>query len=240
MEITRKNARETLRLYLGVDVNGMLKYQSIGHLVLPDKEAGEMEKELTLVEYLREYESDSGYYRPSTLKGRADMRKKVEEYLRLQNKATLSISEVDAAFCRSFINYLKTAINSVITKEKRAISSGCAHHHQTVFCAALNKAVRDGYLPFNPMNNLDQREKLRSSPKEREFLTIDELRRMIAQECSNPEVKRAFLFSCFTGLRLSDVRSLAWADVHKTPDGQSSYIHVFMQKTQKTKRTIMS
>lgn len=233
MDRPRNNSMEPMRLYLGIDVDGVREYQSIGLLTLPEKAAPVKDKEFALTEYLIQYESDRGEFSSSTLKGRSDMRKKVEEYLRQAGTPSLPISSVDAEFCRGFIDYLKTARNSVSTKEQKTISKGCAHHHQTVFCAALNKAVKEGYLPSNPMNCLDQREKLRSCPKERDYLTIDELRRMIKQDCGNPEVKLAFLFSCFTGLRLSDVRTLTWADVHKSPDGQSSYIHVFMQKTQK-------
>ena len=55
----------------------------------------------------------------------------------------------------------------------------------------------------------------------------------MALPCSNEQVKKAFVFSCFTGLRLSDARTLTWRKVYKTPDGKTLYIHVFMQKTQK-------
>ena len=38
---------------------------------------------------------------------------------------------------------------------------------------------------------------------------------------------------CFTGLRLSDVRSLTWGKIVKAPDGKTLYIRIKMQKTQK-------
>ena len=47
----------------------------------------------------------------------------------------------------------------------------------------------------------------------RSFLTIDEIRKLAAAPCRNPDVKRAFLFSCYTGLRFSDVKALTWANV---------------------------
>ncbi|MDR1930332.1 MAG: tyrosine-type recombinase/integrase, partial [Treponema sp.] len=32
------------------------------------------------------------------------------------------------------------------------------------------------------------------------------------------EVKRAFLFGCFTGLRISDLKTLTWGDVEHNPE----------------------
>ena len=51
--------------------------------------------------------------------------------------------------------------------------------------------------------------------------------------CTNEQVKKAFLLSCFVGLRLGDVRELTWAKVMNTPDGNTQYVHVWMEKTQK-------
>ena len=187
----------------------------------------------SLLDWLRKYEQENFGFRPSTLKGRVDMRKKVEEYLEQQKTPYISMSEVDADFCRGFLRFLATAKNSVCTINERKISPGCAHHHQAVFNGALNKAVREGLLTANPMKSLDRKEKFQPSPEDREFLTIEELRSLMALPCSNEQVKKAFVFSCFTGLRLSDARTLTWRKVYKTPDGKTLYIHVFMQKTQK-------
>lgn len=188
---------------------------------------------MSLLDWLRKYEQENFGFRPSTLKGRVDTRKKVEEYLEQQKTPYISMNEVDADFCRGFLRFLATAKNSVCTINERTISPGCAHHHQAVFNGALNKAVREGLLTANPMKSLDRKEKFQPSPEDREFLTIEELRSLMALPCSNEQVKKAFVFSCFTGLRLSDARTLTWRKVYKTPDGKTLYIHVFMQKTQK-------
>ena len=47
----------------------------------------------------------------------------------------------------------------------------------------------------------------------KEFLTEEELKRLIQTPCSKEIVKRSFLFCCFTGLRISDVRELTWKKV---------------------------
>lgn len=61
-------------------------------------------------------------------------------------------------------------------------------------------------------------------PTNRSFLTIDELRSMV-QVPFEMRLKAPFLFSCFTGLRLSDVRSLKWSDI------ENNVITLRMQKT---------
>lgn len=189
---------------------------------------------MSLIEWLTQYEQDIMGFKPSTLKGRQDMRKKVEAYLEQEGLSYIGMNEVDLGFCRGFLRFLETAKNSVAKKQKgRIISKGCAHHHQAVLNGALNKAVREGILQQNPMKMLDKREKFQPSPEEREFLTIEELRNLMDVPCSNEQVKKAFVFSCFTGLRLSDVRTLSWNKIHKMPDGKTLYVHVFMQKTQK-------
>jgi len=189
---------------------------------------------MPLVEWLMQYEQDSFGFKPSTLKGRMDMRKKVEEYLEQEGLSYIGMNEINQDFCRGFLRFLETAKNSVAKKQKdRTISKGCAHHHQAVLNGALNKAVREGIIQQNPMKKLDKREKFQPSPEEREFLTIEELRNLMDVPCSNEQVKKAFIFSCFSGLRLSDVRTLTWNKIHKMPDGKTLYVHVFMQKTQK-------
>lgn len=188
---------------------------------------------VTLMEWLERYEQEDTGFRPSTLKGRSDMRKKVQQFLRQKNIPQIAISEVDAAFCRSFLRFLTSAKNNVCTVNERIIKQGCANHHQAVFNGALNRAVRLGLLQANPMKSLDRRERIQPSTEEREYLTIDELRSLMATPCTSDRIKKAFVFSCFTGLRLSDVRTLTWKMVRKSPDGHSLYAHILMRKTRK-------
>jgi integrase len=48
---------------------------------------------------------------------------------------------------------------------------------------------------------------------QRVYLTIDEVKRLVNTECKKEVYKRAFLFSCFCGLRISDIERLKWCDL---------------------------
>ena len=44
----------------------------------------------------------------------------------------------------------------------------------------------------------------------KEFLTLDEVKQLAATPCQHEVLKRAALFSCLTGLRISDIQKLRW------------------------------
>ena len=177
---------------------------------------------ITLIDFLKEYEQERFGFSASTLKGRRDLRLKVETYLNETCQPDIVLANADADFCRGFIAFLRYAKNNV-RKDGSTISNGAAHHHQAVLNGALNKAVREGILASNPLKSLASKEKYQPSESIREYLTLEELKAAMAAPCPREDVKRAFLFSCFTGLRLSDVRSLTWGKMIFTlPAGASN------------------
>lgn len=73
----------------------------------------------------------------------------------------------------------------------------------------LHKAKLDGIITMVPDFSGLVPSKVAA---ERSFLTIDEIRALVDTPCE-PRIAYPFLFSCFTGLRLSDVRNLKWSDI---------------------------
>ena len=148
-----------------------------------------------------------------------------------ERRSTFCVADITPKWLEGFQRYLLTEAKHSKTGERIAQNTACTYYHKLV--AMLNQAVREGIIQHNPMKMLDKREKFQPSPEEREFLTIEELRTLIDVPCSNEQVKNAFIFSCFTGLRLSDVRTLTWNKIRTMPDGKTLYVNVVMQKTQK-------
>ncbi|MBD5325748.1 MAG: site-specific integrase [Bacteroides sp.] len=95
-------------------------------------------------------------------------------------------------------------------KEKRPLSQNSKQSYFNKLRACLRQAYEDGIIRQNPMRGI-----LGFSTQEgnRQYLSLDEVKAMAATECDYPEVKRAFLFSCLTGLRRSDIEKLTWEEV---------------------------
>ena len=50
-------------------------------------------------------------------------------------------------------------------------------------------------------------------------MEIDEVKKLIETPCNDEQIKMAFLFACFCGLRLSDVKDMKWKDIKFDADG---------------------
>lgn len=94
---------------------------------------------------------------------------------------------------------------------------------------AINRAYKEEIITVNPTKEFDFASKVRQEPSRREYLTIDELKTLINTEYRHEIVKRAFLFSCLCGLRVSDIRKLRWRDLQRS--GGRVRIEITMQKT---------
>ena len=100
--------------------------------------------------------------------------------------------------------------------------------------AIFNKAVRDGLIPFNPVQDLAKEERFHVPDKHREYLTTDELKRFLAVETqtqAEQTVQKAFGFSCMTGLRLGDMQRLRWSDIKTI--GEVQAVSIIQHKTKR-------
>ena len=88
----------------------------------------------------------------------------------------------------------------------------------------INQAFDERIIPINPLRGI---EGFKAAEVKRDYLTLEEVRLLAATPCRYPILKRAFLFSCLTGLRKSDIQKLTWSEVQKF--GEYTRI-VFKQK----------
>lgn len=93
--------------------------------------------------------------------------------------------------------------------------------------ACINQAYEERIIPVNPLRGIDG---FKAEEGKRMYLTIEEVQKLAETPCDYPKIKTAFLFSCLTGLRRSDVLRLRWGDVHQ--QGEFTRIIFKQKKTQ--------
>ena len=144
----------------------------------------------------------------------------------------IAFRDVDKEFLSEFTDYLRQmpkASKYGVLKTGGRLSANSVVSYYGTLRTAINRAYKEGIITVNPTKEFDFASKVRQEPSRREYLTIDELKTLINTECRHEIVKRAFLFSCLCGLRVSDIRKLKWCDLQRS--GGRVRIEITMQKT---------
>ncbi|MVZ63495.1 site-specific integrase [Sphingobacterium humi] len=115
----------------------------------------------------------------------------------IRNKSFL-ISEVSEEFLSLFQDYLLLYV-----------SQNTTHAYMSVFRQYYNKLLTRRIIDNSPFENWQP---VKEVYLERERLTIEEVRTLanVHPDLGNKQIRQAFLFSCFTGLRISDVRRITY------------------------------
>lgn len=143
----------------------------------------------------------------------------------------ITLAAIDKAFCQQFITFLLNEYRHAGRKEGGNLAPATAKLLFSTLSVALNFAVRKGWMRMNPCTLIGPEDRISVPESNRQFLTIEELQTLIATPFTGRiQVKRAYLFSCFCGLRISDVLRITWSDID-FKDGNAE-LHLIMQKTQ--------
>ncbi len=131
------------------------------------------------------------------------------------------LKDIDTDFVKGFKRYLNTKAK---TKSGTPLSQNSKYTYFNKFKAALREAYTENYLEENVLRSVKGFEQGEST---REYLTYSELQAMSQAECKYPVLKNAFIFSCLTGLRWSDIDKLRWSEVRDEDTGSRI---IFRQK----------
>lgn len=126
----------------------------------------------------------------------------------LKNK-DIELSKITPKWVENFFDYLKKSPEGLFKKVRMKASSARVLGER--LSTAFNDAAKSGLMQNNPCAYV---EKIKTEEAKRAFLTQDELTRLAStpREGIKPTAN-AFLFSCLTGLRYSDVKKLTWGEV---------------------------
>jgi integrase len=124
------------------------------------------------------------------------------------------MSDITVPFCEGFREYLLKAKH--LKNESMDLSQNSASGYWSTFRGCLKIAFHEKMLKENVNDFL---EPISGISRRREYLTLDEVRQLANTPCDVPDLKNASLFSCLTGLRISDILALDWSNIVKAQDG---------------------
>lgn len=142
--------------------------------------------------------------------------------LRYEPDEYITFGDITPQWVRGFRDYLDTkAMQWDIDPRKRDVapkplSQGTKALMFQKFCTVFNVAMKEGIILRNPTAGVDR---FKEPESEREFLTVEEIRKLRDTPPPNEELAKAFFFSCLTGLRWSDIVKLKWSEVQEMNGG---------------------
>lgn len=147
-----------------------------------------------------------------------------------------TMASIDKRFCEGFIHYLNSKARSKHTG--KPLSEVTKKVYFTLFNTMMKKAVRDEVITHNPIDLIDPNDKIQTPDSERVYLDLTELRKMAATDTKYSLSKQAFMFSCFCGLRVSDIRQLKWSDIEERTNEDGTVMYRLTKRMQKTQRNL--
>lgn len=138
-----------------------------------------------------------------------------EHFSKFLHGNDLQIQNLNKEYLQGFSDYLTAHLNG-----------NTANAYFSKLRTVLKRAIAEKIIPADILLDVE-------APKKQEtfvdYLTADEISR-IAKSNLNPKVKQVFLFSCFCGMRYSDIKNLTWGNI--TEDFRLQFSQ---QKTQTSK-----
>ena len=229
---TKELANGSKSLYLDIYRNGKRTYEYLKMYLIPETDRNaRQQNETTMaaanaIKSKRIIELTSGEAGIMNHKDKVYLLDWMQLYKEEQKKrGKKNIGQIDLTFCHGYIDYMLTNYRP----KGKPISASTRNTYYQIFNGALNAAVRAKRILKNPFNEMEKSEKPKMPESVRSYMTIEEVRSLIATPMQNEGVKSAYLFSCFCGLRISDIIGLQWKDVFI--DNGQYRLAVAMQKT---------
>jgi len=257
MKITLRQRKKGNKIILYLDYydRGKRKYEYLGLYLFPQREKGtlskvkkeENKKTLALAEKIRAKRYLESHDNPHILQQKKTLKVSFLTYynrLMQQRKgkgnygawllgsrclqkycpADVTFNCLNAAFMQSFKDYLDV---KACTKEGRPFAQNTKGVIFKTIKTVLREAVREGIIKHDPTLYVRG---FKPEETTRLFLTLEEIQALAQTPCQVKEIKTAFIFSCLTGLRWSDIHKLTWEEVQHSKE-MGYYIRFRQKKT---------
>lgn len=150
-----------------------------------------------------------------------------QKHLERYSKSQIALEDIDEKFVKGFKKHLDSHAK---TKSNIGLSQNSKYTYFNKIKACLKQGFEDGYIIDKSVIRVKGFEEGVSI---REYLSQSELNDICSVDCRYPILKKAFIFSCLTGLRWSDIHKLVWSEIREEgidENGNEIYRIIFIQK----------
>ena len=188
-QIEKNHNKESLALIETKKSQLTIEQQAVGSAYIPTHKF-----KTNFLDYYEEYVT------LNKRKGNRHLSNSLVQFKLFNKKDFIAPVDITENFCKRFRQFLLDKFTGE--------TPGCYYSR---FKWVINAAESDGYFQKNPTDNVYA--KANPSARLKENLEGDEYLKLLLTPCLNEEVKAAFIFSCYTGLRWVDVKKLKWNDI---------------------------
>lgn len=157
----------------------------------------------------------------------------VKDVIREYSGEKTRLQDVDRNYILGFINYVRNIYTIKAGAQHRGehLKPSTAQKKCVIFSSILKEAVKGDILRKNPFDEIERADKIDVPETDSRGLTKEELKRMMDTPTKSERTKQVFLFMCFCGLRISDVKKLRWSEIRN--EGDRYTMRIRQKKTEK-------
>lgn len=133
----------------------------------------------------------------------------------------IKFKDVNYKFCNDYYIWLSKQIN----KQGKLFSIASQNKYFNNLKFILNNALKEKLILENPAKDVIQK---KEKPRKKEYLNSDDYKKLNWRIASNQMDAKAYIFSCNTGLRISDCEKLRWK--HIIVDNEKCFVSLIAEK----------
>lgn len=230
----RKHHWESLRMTLSTDSNTRKEQMKLAEIARARREMQIMAGEWNITDFVAGKKLLVTYLQQQKEKANSNGSTKILNalILKLKNykRGDVQLSAITASWIQDFQTYL--------VKESE-LKTSTINLYMAILHSVLNNAERENIISKNPASHVRN---VKVEKSEKPTLTVEELKLFANVELKNPlkkECQKAFLFACYTGLRISDLSTLQWENLEARTDKKSNNVVHWIKKRQVKTKSIV-
>jgi integrase len=223
----KKLSKGGISFYLDVYKNGKRSYDTLDIKIYPGDSTQQKKEKKEIANLARSNKEidliSNGYnYLPShnkkikfsdyaeayldnyTKKDKAMIDATIKQFKTFSNNSNLKLNAIDKKVLLDYKDYLE---------EKAGLSGETPYNYFARLKKIFNDAYEHNIIPKNPATGIKFSKRSKDDTMKKQVFSTSELELLYKSECNYPELKKAFLFACGTGLGLAEILKLRWTNV---------------------------